>query len=98
MNTYRVSLVGLHQDEDVVHADGEDEEGDDLEDDERRLHAHEPEDAHAGPHREQHDQHAAQAQGHLALQLKFIVQSDPGGLALSFVDLDLGCSTILIGQ
>ena len=69
-SSYRVSLVGLYEDEDVVDADGEDEEGDDLEDDERRLHPHEPEDAHARPHREQHDQHAAQAKGHLALQLE----------------------------
>ena len=26
------------------------------------------------------------------------VQRDPGGLAQGFVDLDLGCSTILPGQ
>ena len=34
---YRVSLVGLDQDEYVVNSDCEDEEGDDLEDDECRL-------------------------------------------------------------
>ena len=26
------------------------------------------------------------------------IQRDPGGLAQGFVDLDLGCSTILLGQ
>ena len=27
-----------------------------------------------------------------------LLQRDPGGLAQGFVDLDLGCSTILLGQ
>ena len=65
---YRVSLIGLHQDEDVVDADRENEEGDDLEDDERRLHADEAEDADARPDGEQHDQDAAEAEGDFALQ------------------------------
>ena len=30
--------------------------------------------------------------------VNFLIQRDPGGLAQGFVDLDLGCSTILLGQ
>ena len=33
-----------------------------------------------------------------SIWMTFYVQRDPGGLAQGFVDLDLGCSTILIGQ
>ena len=33
----------------------------------------------------------------VSMRLEYI-QRDPGGLAQGFVDLDLGCSTILLGQ
>ena len=32
------------------------------------------------------------------VDLRSSIQGDPSGLAQGFVDLDLGCSTILIGQ
>ena len=61
----RRPLVRLHQDEEVVHADGEDEEGEDLEDDQIGHDAEEAEDADGGPHRQQHDQDSGDAEGYL---------------------------------
>ena len=63
--SYRVSLVGLDEDEDVVDADGEDEEGQDLEDDHGAGDAQVAEEARRGHDGEQHDGQPGDGQGHL---------------------------------
>jgi hypothetical protein len=64
-NTY---LVGLHQDEDVVDADGEDEERDDLNDDEGGGLAHKAEETERGGHGQQNDQHSTQTHDDLGVE------------------------------
>ena len=66
----RVYLQRLHDDEDVVHAHGQHQEGDDLDDDERERHAGVAEDAQGAGHRAQHDQDARDAQRHLGVHLE----------------------------
>ena len=61
----RDPLECLYEDEDVVDADGEDEEGQDLEDDHGARDAQVAEEAGGRHDREQHDGQARDGQGHL---------------------------------
>ena len=65
-----VSSFYLNKNEDVINADGENEEGNDLEDDERRRYSGESKNSDRGRHRQQHDHHTTEAQGDFALNLK----------------------------
>ena len=72
-----VPLVGLHQDEDVVHTDGKHEEGNDLEDDEGCRDANEAEGSDTGGYREENNHHSAKTERDLALD------HEPGHCALA---------------
>ena len=70
-NTHSLSLYlkGLDQDEDVVHAHSQHQEGDDLDDDQRGRLTHKAEEPQAGGHRQQHNHHTAQAHRDLGINL-----------------------------
>lgn len=60
----------LNQNEDVIDSDCENEEGNDLEDDERGRNSGESEDSDGGGHRQQDDHDTAKAQRHLTFNLR----------------------------
>ena len=61
-------LVGLHEDEDVVDADGQHQEGNDLDDDERQRHAEVAVDANGADDRKHDDDDARQTEAHLRVE------------------------------
>ena len=65
-----LSLISLDQNKNVVYPDREDKEGDDLKDDEVAHDAGIAEDSDGGSDGEQDDQHASNAKGELALDLR----------------------------
>lgn len=67
--TSRLYLVGLHQNEDVVHPDSQHQERDDFNDDEGQGHPRVAEDAQGAGHRAQHDQDPRDAQGDFRIHL-----------------------------
>ena len=60
----------MDEDEDVVDADGKDEKRNHFDDDEGRRDTEVAEETNAGRHRRQHDQHAAQTQHQLHVDLQ----------------------------
>ena len=68
--SWSVALVRLDEDENVVDADGKDEEGNNLEDDEGGADADEAEDSDRSANGEEDDEDTADAKGDLALNLE----------------------------
>lgn len=58
----KIYLVGLHENEDVVHPDSQHQEWDDFDDNEGQWHPHVTEDAQGTGHRAQHYQDPRDAQ------------------------------------
>lgn len=63
-------LVGLDQNEDVVHPDRQHQEGDDLDHNEGEGDSNVAEDAQRAGHRAQHDEDARDAEGDLGIHLR----------------------------
>lgn len=66
----KTHLVGLDQNEDVVHPDRQHQEGDDLDHDEGEGDPGVAEDAQRAGHRAQHDEDARDAEGDLGIHLR----------------------------
>lgn len=61
VNNLDISSFYLNKNEDVIDSDGENKEGNDLEDDERCRNSGESENSDRGRHRQQHNHYTAEA-------------------------------------